>query len=431
MAAHVTAGACSARGGWFLAALLAWMRSAQWAYAEGPGRDLRLDLLRGLFVLIMVIDHVGNESFLTPFTGFNQFLVSAAEGFIFISGLVVGIVYRKRIARLGWHAAAEGLLRRAALLAVVAIGLTLAFVGLYTFTDVPLWSSRANGLGVESASKAVVGALTFRYSYNGTDILFIYAILLAAAPLMLYLLSHGRWTWVAAGSVAVWGVYQVDPGLPFPWHIVNNDNFPMATWQLLFALGSLVGYHRDSLARRTKVLRSSTALLAAGASAVGLIAFYHLYPVDIVGMLTADRISYDPVVLLFHKPFLGPGRVLGFFVFLGFGYLVLTRYWRPILGATGWLLMPLGQRALLAYSAQLFIIGPSYVLVPPMEYDGFGYYAESTLRQALAVGIVWLVAIGWPRLATWGSALPQRLSPLLAFERAFSYQRSESRRRSR
>jgi hypothetical protein len=86
-----------------IAALAAIVTS--WHYAGGR-RDLRFDLLRGLAVIAMVTDHVGGqESWLYTLTGGNRFWTSAAEGFIFISGLVMGIVYPAVIARNGVGAA--------------------------------------------------------------------------------------------------------------------------------------------------------------------------------------------------------------------------------------------------------------------------------------------------------------------------------------
>src|SRR5438874_1921460 len=69
-------------------------RPGRWAYRPGPGRrDARLDLLRGFAVFAMVVDHFGGKSWLTLLTGGNEFLVSAAEGFVFLSGFVMGMVY--------------------------------------------------------------------------------------------------------------------------------------------------------------------------------------------------------------------------------------------------------------------------------------------------------------------------------------------------
>src|SRR5947207_14353402 len=86
---------------------------SSWAYSGEVGRDLRIDLLRGLAVLAMVIDHLAGPSRLYLITGGNRFYTSAAEGFIFLSGLTVGFAYRHIAEQLGLAAAARRLLIRA------------------------------------------------------------------------------------------------------------------------------------------------------------------------------------------------------------------------------------------------------------------------------------------------------------------------------
>src|SRR5262249_48615311 len=57
------------------------------------GRDAVIDGLRGLMVLVMAVDHFGGP--LTRFT-FQPFgFASAAEGFVFLAGLVSGLVYTR------------------------------------------------------------------------------------------------------------------------------------------------------------------------------------------------------------------------------------------------------------------------------------------------------------------------------------------------
>src|SRR5919202_5860461 len=97
-----------------------------WRYAAEGKRDLRLDYLRGFAVFAMVADHLGGASWLHALTGGNRFFVSAAEGFVLISGVVVGVVYGDRARREGLRAAAVKLLQRAWLLYAVAVWLALA-----------------------------------------------------------------------------------------------------------------------------------------------------------------------------------------------------------------------------------------------------------------------------------------------------------------
>src|SRR3954453_10690364 len=83
-------------------------------YVAAPvGRDPRLDLLRGFCVFAMVVDHVGGASWLYALTGGNRGPVTAAEGFVLPSGLVLGIVSRQRLTRTGLRAAIRATLSRA------------------------------------------------------------------------------------------------------------------------------------------------------------------------------------------------------------------------------------------------------------------------------------------------------------------------------
>ena len=63
-----------------------------WRYPSAGNRDLRLDLLRGYCVFAMAVDHLDAPTYLYFLTGGNRFFTSAAEGFLFISGLVMGLV---------------------------------------------------------------------------------------------------------------------------------------------------------------------------------------------------------------------------------------------------------------------------------------------------------------------------------------------------
>src|SRR5205823_4301125 len=101
-----------------------------WQYVPAGRRDLRLDFLRGYCAFAMIIDHMGGASFLYPLTGGNRFFVSAAEGFIFLSGMLVGFIYGPRIAQRGLEEVQLHVLRRAATLYGVTLGLTFTFVGL-------------------------------------------------------------------------------------------------------------------------------------------------------------------------------------------------------------------------------------------------------------------------------------------------------------
>ncbi|MDW8255199.1 MAG: OpgC domain-containing protein [Chloroflexota bacterium] len=105
--------------------MLRWLR-----YQTTGKRDLRLDFIRGYCVFMMVVDHLSGPSLLYFITGNNRYIVSAAEGFVFISGIVMGLVYRPLAERRGFEEVCIRALGRAAQLYLLFVGLTLAMVGL-------------------------------------------------------------------------------------------------------------------------------------------------------------------------------------------------------------------------------------------------------------------------------------------------------------
>src|SRR4051812_6245232 len=175
-------------------------RIRAWSYYRSADvaerRDLRVDLLRGFCIFAMVVDHFGGESWLYAITGGNRFYVSAAEGFIFISGFVMGQAYRRKRDRSGLVNAMGDALLRARTLYIATVLLTLIFSILYLYTDIVLWTGRDFGLGIDTLSEIGVGALTLHYTYHGTDILAMYTLLVLVAPFILLLLSVGEWYWV-------------------------------------------------------------------------------------------------------------------------------------------------------------------------------------------------------------------------------------------
>ena len=82
------------------------MKSFEWsslAYpSTGFGRDLRIDFLRGLVMLVVITVHLEYFSLFAMFAWERVGLVSSAEGFVALSGLVVGLVYCKKLKKNGF-----------------------------------------------------------------------------------------------------------------------------------------------------------------------------------------------------------------------------------------------------------------------------------------------------------------------------------------
>jgi hypothetical protein len=356
-------------------------------YPRSEGRDLRLDLLRGFFVFAMIVDHIGGSSWLYAITGGNRWLVSAAEGFVFVSGLTMGMVYRVKLQRLGLRAASWAALQRARTLYLLTVALTLGFTLIARLTDLAIWTERYLAAG--EPLELLVGALTLHYTYHGADILAIYTILVACTPLLLFLLAEGKTSWIIAGSWLLWAGYQHFPEqFAVPWAIRNNHYFPLAAWQVLFVGGLVIGWHRQAL---SAVVRERLGVLRAAPVRVSL--FSPVAALLSVGWIDHGHFAdwaLDPMVGPFAKPSLGPGRLLLFLALFALAYLVLTVAWGPIARATGSLLLPLGQTALYGYTMQLLLILPIYNTLD-LSREAPEQIAVNSAVQLAAVATVWLM----------------------------------------
>src|SRR5579859_2549851 len=208
-------------------------------------RDLRIDFLRGIFVLGMIVDHVAGNSWLYLLTGGNRFYASAAEGFVFVSGLVAGRAYSRVIQRDGMSTGLWRLLKRAGQLYLLAVGLTLLFVPASELMKMP-W---ALGWNMHDAWGFVASVVTLHRTYYLVDVTLLYVLVLTAAVVAFVLLEHGLALLVLAASWLLWLGYQVAPDqVNLPWPIVGNNLFHFSAWQVLFFTGLVIGHRWHRLA---------------------------------------------------------------------------------------------------------------------------------------------------------------------------------------
>lgn len=371
-------------------------RIRAWSYYRAADatsrRDLRLDLLRGFCIFAMVVDHFGGDSWLYAITGGNRFYVSAAEGFIFISGFVMGQAYRAKRDRSGLPAAMAEALRRARTLYLATVTLTIIFSLLYLYTDIALWTGRDFGLGIDSLQEIVVSALTLHYTYHGTDILAMYTLLLLVAPLVLLLLSMGEWYWVLGISWLWWLAYQIYPEeASVPWYIRHGENFPLAAWQVLFVTGHVLGFHRQALTARLLRFRRLRVVGVALGVAVTLLLISIAW-----GSENGVRFGFfdiDPNVLdeSFFKVPLRPWRLVAFLSVAIVGYTAATYAWVPLRRVLGWLMLPLGQAALYSYIVHFFLILLVYNLAPLLSSLPGGKPSEDVFTPIFQLAIVMLL----------------------------------------
>jgi|GEM_PF-154961 len=363
------------------------------AYITAQGRDLRIDLLRGFFVFAMIIDHVREASPLYLLTGGNRFFVSAAEGFILLSGLMAGLIYRRVVARDGFLAAVRKVWGRALSLYLLTVGITLVLLPISELTRLR-W---AQGVDFSQSLNLVVSVLTLHRTYYLADVLLLYTLLFAILPAALFLMVEGK-AWLLIGlSWLVWGVHQFFPAeATATWPIAGNYLFVFAAWQLLFFNGFGFGYQRD----RLPALTQRTARhwqIGAGLAFLGLIAFFVVLELPATALPSQLGVSAGAFTraqlwiqeFVFGKTDLRFGRIVAAAVVIPFLFLVLTRQWRLVSRSIAWLLAPLGQNSLYAFTAHVGVVAVVALALTPLGLAAASPWWLNAPIQAAAVLLIW------------------------------------------
>jgi hypothetical protein len=94
---------------------------------------------------------------------------------------------------------------------------------------------------------------------------------------------------------------------------------------------------------------------------------------------------------LFGKADLRIGRLLVFASFFSCAFGVLTVAWGPLVRCLGWLLLPLGQNALTAYTLHLFVVAVLSKIPIWIAGEVPTTALQNTLLQGTGIIIIWTV----------------------------------------
>ncbi|MFR0653707.1 OpgC domain-containing protein [Pantoea sp. SIMBA_079] len=376
-----------------------------WRYAVPGRRDLRIDMLRGIALVMMVVAHTELLSVINIFTWERFGLTTGAEGFVILSGFMLGMLNRQRLQKevlltIGWT-----LWRRAGKIYLVNIVIVLLFL---LFSALPFINTFEVTHFVDRYSGTVWAlfpatpqiketwfniVLYLQIGPHQTQILGLYICLLLISPLFLWLLQSRRAGWLIAASLLGYLAYQ-----RWPLRLTVSEfefAFPLLAWQLIYVLGMCCGWFKDEL--------TSLARTPAGYAAIALMVIYAL-----VMMFVAQNHTnpFMPPALLLHiippadfnwfyhhlaaKNALGPCRVINDFCLILLVYLILTRCWWPINRVAGWFLIPLGQHSLYTFILHVFVV------LGVSQFVTFDLWQQAWLRNTAihlgALGLLWWMA---------------------------------------
>jgi hypothetical protein len=333
-----------------------------WQLSGRGSRDLRVDWLRGLAMTCVIVNHSRMSSLLSWFSYERFWVVTAAEVFVVLSGLVLGMVYGKKLARDGWLVVVRGLGRRAVTLYVAFVSVTLSVLVIslagIDVGSLTTWDDQAAAWFLDPRTMNAAAwrdVVLMRYGPWAFEIVGLYVWLVVAAVPCLFMLHVAGWRPVLAASWALYIWYHV---APHPLTTAEFEStFPILAWQLLFVHGVAIGCHRERLsafvARNAKVLP----IVGAGASAAFMV--FALCNPWMNGPLWLqwDVVSPERFSDLYFRYFalagLGIGRLLNLAVALPLGYAVLTWGWR-FARPLGIVFVTLGQRSLGAFVLHVY-----------------------------------------------------------------------------
>lgn len=349
-------------------------------------RDVALDLLRGLSMVILVVNHVHLDSALEYVTA--PFL-SAAEALVLLSGVVCGIVFRERWEKHGPRTATALLLRRscklyvASVVVVVVVGALRYVPGLATDALTIAPGSGINLYEVDGVAGTALAVATLAVGPWQFDVLGFFVAALALAPVVLWALDRGAWLAVLVSSVGLYlvGRFTMLEVLPS----MSERPFPLLIWQVLFVPGMVLGWHRPRVER---AVHAALSIVVTSVISVALVAAYlrlHEIGLDplgldaLIGFGPGDWTAWDRAH--FNKSTLDPARLLSMVSFTAAAYLLLRRFEASATRTLGPVLIPLGRNSFYVFIMQVFVC-LAVASIPALAEDGIGVVGNTAVQVA-------------------------------------------------
>jgi hypothetical protein len=337
-------------------------------------RDRRLDFWRGLCLIDMVLVHLvyapanvqmGDFLGLRLIGAYTRF---AAGGFIFISGLSIGVIFLPRAREAKYRPGVyRALWRRSIYILAVqyvsAIGLLL------------LAAARDPTSGPLNPWAMIRDVVLLR---KGGDLLPFYVFMIALSPFLLEIVRRPRgWITVIIASLCIftWGVSH-------PWFLSpsTDQKFPPVLWQGLFVMGLIFGVafpYYNALARRWKIL----------AAAVAWTIFALLFDSEYSSDFGLPHLNLG---MSFSKVPLSSGEALRYLSMI-FGIATTTDLLWRFISPTGFahFVETLGRKSLPVYVAHLWVVEGMAILAAATVSMG----RWQIIYAPAAVLILWLFAL--------------------------------------
>ena len=355
-------------------------KAQSWTYVDtGSTRDLRLDFMRGIVIPLLFASHFEYFSALM-YVGWERVgVVSTAEIFVILAGIVVGMVFGKRLRSDGLAASMPALMDRSVKLyrtnvVLILIIAAIRFIPEIDSTIITTFHSPFSGKtyplfpAMESGVFNLLSqAFLLRIGPHQFQIIGMYvAMFILVTPFVFFMISRQRLGLLLGLSWVIYlinfGANEPNAGSPAfrPTGAQFEYAFPILAWQLIYVHGVVVGYYKKEI---LEFFATAKGKLVMYLSFVLTAAFFFLTwnnPMQEFSSISFSMISPETFHSIYGQYFqkykLGPGRLLNVTVLLITMYAILTRFWLPISKALGWFFIPLGQASLYVFYIHIFFL---------------------------------------------------------------------------
>lgn len=356
-------------------------------------RIVALDIIRGFFLAVILIDHIElYPSGFDLFTGRGRLLVSAAEGFFFMSGLLVGMVYKRRIAQ-GMRFIFKKMWTRAFQLYVGSVALSLFFTAAAVYLNHP---NIKDGLySVIDWPHILKETVLMRYGFGWADFLDRFAILMLMAPVSFYLLVKRKW-WLMAGiSLVAW--------------LFRGGYFTLS-WQIIFNMAMLLGFYwHEALAKwqslSTKTQRRIKKWIVSVTALSFSLSYLSVYVLSLLNQkllglphwlnnLTLHWNSANAWVWLYAQKWtMGPLRIVLFMFWFAVMFMFVQKHWRGINRISRGKIELLGRNSLFVYITHAFIVFVFKLFIPDQTN-----LLDNFLITAAALALLIIITVKYKQL---------------------------------
>src|SRR5260370_3159188 len=227
------------------------------------GRDLRLDLFRGIALWLIFLDHIPSN-LVAWITIRNYGFSDATEIFVFVSGYTAAFVYGNEMRERGFIIAGAHILRRAWQIYVAHVFLFAIYLAEISYVatsfENPLYAEEMNILDfLKQPDCMIVKSLLLKFKPTNMDVLLLYIILLLLFPPILWLLQFR--SSLALGASVLLYVLTWHFNWNMPSYPSGHWYFNPFAWQLLFVFGAWCAL--GGAQRLAGVLHSRATLLLA------------------------------------------------------------------------------------------------------------------------------------------------------------------------